>query len=130
MAVENVAIQPVMVRHAEPSVMPRDMGKGGKSRLWKRAGAVAAAGALFGFAASLWLQVPKARHGTQIENNRVRQTSVVVIPAEPAPAQQTEEHSAEMDKLKTRNRRLEALVQVLQKRSQAGKRNAGLKIKN
>ena len=131
MDVENVAAQPVMVRHIGPFVTPRDMKSNGeKSRLWKRAGVVAAAGALFGFAVSLWLEAPKAQRQVEAESTRSRSASVLVIPAESAPVQPTGDRSAEMDRLKTRNRRLEALVQVLQKRSQAGKPNPGLKIKN
>jgi hypothetical protein len=130
MEAENLASQPVMVRRLGPAVMPRAMEKASeKTLVWKRAAAVAAAGVLFGFAASLWLETPKAQRGVPTGSNP-RQTSVLIIPAESAPVKQTVDHSAEVERLKTRNRRLEALVQVLQQRAEAGNRNPSPKIKN
>jgi hypothetical protein len=91
---------------------------------------VAVVGALFGFGASFWLETPKAQHGSQVEDSNLGQTSVIIVPAESAPAKQTANSSAEVERLKTRNRRLEALVQVLQRRAQADGGDPGLKIKN
>ena len=92
---------------------------------------VAVAGALFGFAASIWLETPAHRRtATRVEGSTPRQTSVVIVPVESAPAKSLVDTSAEVDKLKTRNRRLEALVEVLQKRSQMEKRTPDPKIKN
>ena len=127
MEVENMAPQPVIVRHIGPQAMARDMeGTSEKSRVWKRAALAAAAGALFGFAASVWLETLKAQPGAIIENSS-QQTSIVVVPAL---AKQATDASAEAEKLKTRNRRLEALVQVLQQRAQLERRDHGLKTRN
>ena len=135
MQAQNVATQPVMVRHTEQKIVPGSIGDAPKtSPVWKRAGAVAAAGMVFGFAASLYFQTPhpsvqKAESVEQMGSRGAQQT-LIVIPAESAPVKQTADGSAEVEKLKTRNRRLEALVQVLQKRSRSGSHATGLKIKN
>ena len=111
--------------------MARDIERASKkTRVWRKAGIVSLAGALFGFAASFWLEAPKTLHGVQMESSRSRQASVLVVSAASAPAKKMTDDPVEVEKLKTRNQRLEALVQVLQKRSQTGKRGTGLKIKN
>lgn len=131
MEAENVATHPVMVRRVGPVIMAREVERAsGKTRVWKKAGIVSVVGALFGFAASFWLEAPKALRGVQMESGHPQQTSVLVAPAESAPAKQMINDPVEMERLKIRNRRLEALVQVLQRRAQTGKRSTGLKIKN
>lgn len=131
MEAENIAPQPVMVRRTEPKAMARDMeGKAAKIRVWKRVAFVAAVGMLFGFGASFWMETPKSQRGSQIESSNLRQTSVVIVPTEPTSVKQTVGDEAEVERLKTRNRRLEALVQVLQHRAKSGKHASSLKIKN
>lgn len=144
MEVESLDRQPVMVRHTEQGIVLRGIENvPAKLQVWKRAGTVAAAGVLFGFGASLWfgmanLPVQKAQRWVRVEEGNSPQTSPSVNFSNSMPVKQVADGSADigsvdspaMERLKTRNRRLEALVQVLQKRAQAGKRGKGLTIKN
>ena len=131
MEAQDVAAQPVVVRRMGQSVAPKVVGNAPKNpRAWKRAGVVVAVGMLFGFAASLWFGSPNPSTQKAQPDNSTSQQTLVIIPTESVPVKQTADNSAELERLKTRNRRLEALVQVLQKRAQAGKHGAALKMKN
>ena len=132
MEAEHIALQPVMVRRVGSLIMPRNVGNASKKSLvWKRVATVAVLGAIFGFAVSFWLGASKPQYMAPVGESRSRSTSVLVIPAASAPVKQETENSAEVERLKTRNRRLEALVQVLQQRAQTGgQRNVSSKNKN
>ncbi len=128
---ERIVSPPVLVRRIGPKMMARDIVNAAEqTRMWKTVAGVAAIGVLLSFVASFWLRVPQAQRGIQAESSNLRQPPAVIVPAKSTPVQSIENPYFEIEKLKTKNRRLEALVQVLQQRVQAEKRNPGLKIKN
>ncbi len=136
--------QPVIVRRADQSVAPgRVANAPGKSRVWRRAGAMATAGILFGFSAAVCLKstsapVQKAQRWVQADSGNFQQIYPSGTPAEHTSEEQftggtTAKNNAdvaEVERLKTRTRRLEALVQVLRKRAQVEKRDSGPTVKN
>jgi hypothetical protein len=100
-----------------------------KSPVWRRASFAATAGVLFGIIAAVWLRPGNApvqrTEGWSVEKSGPRQIN---MPSAVTASQSVKETSsgatadpAEVKRLKVRNRRLEALVQVLKKRAQSGK---------
>ena len=92
---------------------------------WKRAGFVATAGILFGLGAAISFgpihrPAQTRQHWVRVEDNTNQKPAPPVVSVEPLLLEQaatSNPDTAEVERLKTRNRRLEALVEVLKKRA-------------
>lgn len=123
---ERSAPQVVIVRRAEPILISKSAEIPLSSLpAWKRAGLVATAGILFGLGAAISFgpthrPAPIGQHWTRVDGDVSHQPASLMTSVETVPLRQAVASTAdavEIEKLKTRNRRLEALVQVLKNRS-------------
>ena len=130
--VADTAPHLVMVRHANGEIEPQTVSRAShKSGAWRKAGFAATAGVLFGIVAAACFRPGNLPVGsterTFVENSDVQQTSLPPA-AEPVSATALTHgpavDSVEMERLKTRNRRLEVLVRVLKERTQTKQNSA------
>ncbi len=134
--VADTAPHLVMVRHANGEVESQNASRAShKPVAWRKAGYAAVVGVLFGIAAAAWLRPSNLPVGTRertfIENSNFQQISPPSAAAESASVTALTHRPAvdpvEVERLKTRNRRLEALVRVLKERTQTKQNSAAAK---
>ena len=124
---ERSAPQIVMVRRAEQSFMPKSAERPfTRLPMWRRAVLVATAGVLFGFGVAISFgpvhrPVQTAQRQSQASSDVRSQPAPAITSSQPESLRQavaSNPDTAEIERLKTRNRRLEALVQVWKNRAQ------------
>lgn len=123
---ERSTPQIIMVRRAEQNSMPKTAEKPlVRSPIWRRVLLVATAGILFGFGVAISFgpvhrPTQTVQRWVQVSDDTRSQPAPAITRNEPESMRQAAVNSpeiAEMERLKVRNRRLEALVEVLKKRS-------------
>lgn len=132
LAEQPLGPEPVVIRHTRKTVSSKTTPKPSfMPQVGKKFGLIAGAGILFGLVMATLFQLtahtsrPSPR---EIRSERPYNQPAPVIPVStmvnaPKAANEAGENSDEIQRLKTRNRRLEALVEVLKKRTKHGKHN-------